>query len=497
MNENNIALASTGIEGLDAILTGGLTPHRLYLIEGSPGSGKTTLALQFLRAGAARGERGLYVSLSETEEELRAVGASHGWTLDGVSVRELIPSEDSLKPDEQYTMFHPSEVELADTTRAILEDAERLRPTRVVFDSLAEMRLLAGNPLRYRRQILALKRFFLGRRCTVLMLDDRAPVEEDIQLQTLAHGVITLEHSHRGFGAERRRLRVLKYRGMQFRGGYHDFVIQTGGLRVFPRLVAAEHRHATSRELLSSGVPQLDSLMGGGIECGTSTLIVGAAGSGKSTIATQFATTTAASGKRAAMFVFDESIETLIKRAKGLGIEVAEQMDCGRLLVQPVDPAEMSPGQFAQQVADAVHVHKVSLIVIDSLNGYLNSMPEEDFLTVQLHELLSYLGHQGVATILVGVHQGLIGSAMQTPVDASYLADSVILMRYFEARGEVRQAISIMKRRGGVHERTIRELRLDTQGIHVGEPLREFRGVLTGVPVYEGQSEPLFKGTPA
>jgi circadian clock protein KaiC len=487
-------LASTGIAGLDAVLGGGLTPHRLYLVEGSPGSGKTTLALQFLRAGAALGERVLYISLSETEEELRAVGASHGWDLEGLHVRELIPSEDSLKPDEQYTLFHPSEVELAETTRAILTDAENFKPSRVVFDSLAELRLLAGHPLRYRRQILALKQFFLSRKCTVLMLDDRAAVEQDIQLQTLAHGVISLEHTHPAFGAERRRICVFKYRGIAFRGGYHDFIIETGGLRVFPRLVAADHRHASLRDVLHSGVPEFDALLGGGIECGTSTLIAGAAGSGKSTLAVQFAANAAASGKRSAMFIFDESLATLLSRADGLGIPLRKGYDSGHVQIQPIDPAELSPGQFAHAVVDAVTEHGASLVIIDSLNGYMQAMPEEKFLTAQLHELLASLGHRGVATILIGVHPGLIGSAMQTSVDASYLADGVILLRYFEARGEVRQAISVVKRRGGAHERTIRELRLESgKGIRVGEPLREFRGVLTGVPVYDGAVDPLLK----
>jgi circadian clock protein KaiC len=470
-----------------------LTPYRLYLVEGSPGAGKTTLALQFLRAGANLGERVLYVSLSETEEELRAVGKSHGWNLDDVSVRELIPSEDSLTPDEQYTMFHPSEVELANTTRAILSDAENLRPSRVVFDSLAEMRMLAGNPLRYRRQILALKQFFLGRKCTVLMLDDRVPLEHDIQLQTLAHGVITLEHSRPGYGSERRRMSVLKYRGMPYRGGYHDFIIGKGGLTVFPRLVAADHRHAVSRELLTSGVPALDTLLGGGVECGTSTLFVGAAGSGKSTLAAQFASNIVAQGKRAAMFIFDESVDTLLTRTESIGLSLRQPYEDGRLILMPVDPAEMTPGQFAHVVADSVHSHKAALVVIDSLNGYLQAMPEERFLNVQLHELLAYLGHQGVATIMVGVQQGLIGSNMQSPVDATYLADGVVLLRYFEVGGEVRQAISVIKRRGGVHERTIREFRIGAKGIHVGEPLREFRGILTGVPLYDSHVEPLLK----
>jgi circadian clock protein KaiC len=494
MKSTKEGLASTGIHGLDQILGGGLTRHRLYLVEGSPGSGKTTLALQFLRAGAALGERVLYISLSETEEELRAVAGSHGWDMEGITVRELIPSEDSLKPDEQYTLFHPSEVELAETTRAILTDAENFKPSRVVFDSLAELRLLAGHPLRYRRQILALKQFFLSRKCTVLMLDDRASVEQDVQLQTLSHGVVTLEHTHPAFGAERRRLCVMKYRGMPFRGGFHDFKILTGGLRVFPRLIAAEHRHSPRRTLIPSGVGELDALLGGGVECGTSTLIAGAAGSGKSTLATQFVASAARDGQRAAMFIFDESVSTLLSRAAGLGIPLREAHESKRALIQPIDPAEMSPGQFAHAVVDAVTVHKASVIVIDSLNGYMQSMPEERFLTAQLHELLAYLGHQGVATILIGVHQGLIGAAMQTPVDASYLADGVILLRYFEARGEVRQAISVMKRRGGTHERTIRELQLDAEhGIRVGAPLREFRGILTGVPQYDGQNDPLLR----
>ena len=419
---------------------------------------------------------------------------SHGWDIDNVKIRELIPSEESLSPDEQYTMFHPSEVELAETTRAILSDAETLKPSRVVFDSLSEMRLLAGTALRYRRQILALKQFFLARQCTVLMLDDRVQAEQDSQLQTLAHGVIALEQNHPAYGAERRRVRIIKYRGVKFRGGYHDFNIETGGLRVYPRLVAAEHRHPSARRMLKSGVAALDALLGGGIECGTSTLIAGAAGSGKSTLAAQFAANAAAQGQHAAMFLFDESVDTLLTRGDGLGMNMREHVASGRLTLQSIDPAELSPGQFAHAVVDAATKQKASIIVIDSLNGYMQSMPEEGFLNAQLHELLAYLGHQGVATILIGVQHGLIGSAMQTPIDTTYLADGVILTRYFEARGEVRQAISIIKRRGGVHERTIRELRLTAnKGIQVGEPLREFRGVLTGVPVYEGVADPLIK----
>ena len=480
-------IAATGIGGLDDVLAGGFTRDRLYLIEGVPGSGKTTLALQFLLEGVRSGERVLYVTLSETEEELRAVALSHGWSLDGITVRELVPGEESLLPDDQYTMFHPSEVELSETTKTILQDVERLRPTRVVFDSLSELRLLAGAPLRYRRQVLALKQFLRGRRCTMLFLDDATGDDNDEQVQSIAHGVVRLEQIHPEYGAERRRLVVLKYRGMRFRGGYHDYLIKRGGLDVFPRLVAAEHKPAPLSERLGSGIPELDALLGGGIERGTSTLIVGASGTGKSSVAAQFAACAAANGHRVAMFVFDESVNTLTTRAAGLGIELADPMKSGAITVQQVDPAELSPGELAHSVRRAVEQRGAALVVIDSLNGYLNAMPGERYLVIQLHELLTYLGQRGVATILVGAHQGLIGSNMVGPIDASYLADAVILMRYYETRGEVRQAISIMKKRGGAHERTIRDFRMDAPGISVGPPLRRFRGVLTGVPVLEGE----------
>jgi circadian clock protein KaiC len=477
-------IAPTGIAGLDDVLTGGLARNRLFLVEGMPGTGKTTLALQILRAAAARGESVLYVTLSETEEELRAVAASHGWTLDGVTLQELIPSEDSLDPEQQYTLFHASEVELGATIKEILTTVERLNPTCVVFDSLSELRLLAGSALRYRRQILALKQFFARRACTAMLLDDLTATDQDLQTQSIAHGVIRLEQVHPDYGSERRRLRVIKYRGTHFRGGYHDYLIERGGLRVFPRLVAAEHRRVTSRLRLASDVPELDALLGGGLEEGTSTLIVGGAGTGKSTLAAQFATAAAARGQRSALFVFDESPTTLISRCDGLGIGLAAQLDARRVTMQQVDPAELSPGEFVERIREAVR-QQVSVVVIDSLNGYLNAMPGERFLTIQLHELLMYLGQQGVATILIAAHHGMIGSQMSTPIDATYLADAVILLRYFEAAGEVRQAISVVKKRGSRHERTIREFKLDDGGIRVGEPLRDFRGILTGVPVYE------------
>jgi circadian clock protein KaiC len=481
---------STGIVGLDDIMAGGFTQRRLVLVEGAPGSGKTTLALQFLMAAAKRGERALYVTLSETTEELKAGAESHGWRLDGIDIRELTPAEEALQPDEQNTMFHPSEVELASTTKLILADVERLRPSAVVFDSLSEMRLLAGNPLRYRRQILALKQFFATRDCTVVLLDDLTATSRDLQTQSIAHGVVLLERVNADYGSERRRLRVVKYRGVQFRGGYHDYVIRKGGLEVFPRLVAAEHRlPSTTPAKMASEVPELDALLGGGVEEGTSTLIVGAAGTGKSTLAAQFSAAAARRDEGVAMFIFDEGPQTLLTRCDQLGVDLRSHVANGRVSLQPIDPVELCPGEFTHRIRVAVEERKVKIVVIDSLNGYLNAMPEERFLTIQLHELLMYLGQRSVATILIGAHQGLIGSQMNTPVDASYLADAVILLRYFEAKGEVRQAISVMKKRGGMHERTIREFRLDGGHISVGAARRSFRGILTGVPVYEATAD--------
>jgi circadian clock protein KaiC len=489
--------AGTGIDGLDDVLGGGFRSNRLYLIEGVPGSGKTTLSLQFLMEGARQGEAVLYITLSETEEELREVADSHGWSLDGISIRELVASESAMHPEEQYTMFHPADVELSETTKKILADVERVKPKRVVFDSLSELRLLAGNALRYRRQILALKQFFAGRQCTVMLLDDLTSSDRDLQIQSIAHGVVLLEQLNPEYGAERRRLRVVKFRGVRFRGGYHDYAILRGGLQVFPRLVAAEHRHARKLERLSSGIDPFDRLLGGGIEQGTSTLVVGPPGTGKSTLVVQFAAAAAARGQHAAMFIFDESPNTLLSRSAGLGINLTEHVEAGRITVQSIDPAELSPGEFAHAIRQAVEKHQAAVVVIDSLNGYLAAMPEERFLVIQLHELLSYLGQQGVATLMVGTHQGLIGMQMNSPVDASYLADAVILLRYFEARGEIRQAISVIKKRGGTHERTIREFLLKDGRIQVGEPLTDFRGVLTGIPTFDRDSEKFVKGEAA
>ena len=481
-------LASTGIAGLDLVLGGGLTRRRLYLVEGLPGSGKTTLAIQYLLEGLRSGERVLYFTLSETEDELRAVAASHGLSLEGVSICELMPTSEALEPDQQNTVFHPSEVELGETVRDLLAQTDRVRPDRVVIDSLSELRLLAGSSLRFRRQILAFKHLFTERGCTVLMLDDRTSSDHDLQIQSIAHGVLLLEQLAPEYGAERRRLRVIKYRGMAFRGGNHDFSIRRGGLSVFPRVVAAEHRREYTPRRLASGLAPLDALLGGGLETGSSSLISGAPGSGKSSLAAQFVSAAAERGERSAMFIFDESLNTLLSRSDGLGIPLRRHIEQGLVMVQPVDPAELSPGEFAHRVRDVAGSGGASMIVIDSLNGYLNAMPDERFLTIQLHELLSYLGHLGVATLLVGAHAGLVGGAMHSPGDATYLADAVILLRYFEARGEVRQAISIVKKRGGEHERTIREFRLAGGRIEIGKPLREMRGVLTGVPTIEARA---------
>ena len=492
--QDNDCLTVTGVPGLDDILGGGLPTHRLYLVEGEPGAGKTTLAFQFLQEGVRKGDRCLYVTLTETEEEVQSVAASHGWTLDGIDILEMSPSEEDLAADAQNTMFHPSELELSQATRGVLAEVERLMPARLVFDSVSELRLLAQDSLRYRRQVLALKRFLVGRQCTVLLLDDKTTDGPDEQLRSIAHGVISLEHRSPDYGVTQRRVQVVKMRGRQFRAGFHDFVIRPGGLVVFPRLIAAEHREEYPSGALSSGIGELDALLSGGLERGTSTLFLGPAGSGKSSLAMQYATAAAARGEKAAVFAFEETLRSMVERATRLGMDFEGQVLDGAIAVRQIDPAELSPGEFAHLVRDAVDGAGAKVVVIDSLNGYLNAMPDGRFLMLHLHELLTYLGQRGVTSILVVAQHGLVGSSMITPVDASYLADSVLLLRFFEAAGEVRQALSVVKKRAGAHERSIREFRLiEGEGIRLGGPLREFEGILTGVPRYTGGVGPLIE----
>ena len=482
--------ASTGSSGLDDILGGGLEADRVYLLEGRPGTGKTTLALQFLIDGARRGDRCLYVTLSESERELRAVAAGHGWNLDGIDVFELVPAEASLDPEQELTLFHPAEMELGETVKRILDRVVEVNPKRVVFDSLSEMRLLAQSTLRYRRQILALKGFFAGRQCTLVLVDDISSQENDLQLHSIVHGVVTLEQLALDYGAERRRLRVVKMRGMSYRGGYHDFTIERGGLAIYPRLIAAEHHKAFLGEMTSTGSAELDALLGGGIERGTSTLLIGGAGVGKSSIAITYVMAAAGRGETAAVFGFDEGLGTVFARAAGLGMPLQSYVDAGQVRVQQIDPAEMSPGEFVHRVRRSVDKDGARVVVIDSLNGYLNSMPEERFLILQMHELLSYLNQLGVVTILILAQHGLMGP-LQTPLDISYLSDAVLILRYFEAEGRVRRAISVVKKRSSAHEDAIREFRLTAAGITVGPPLTEFQGILSGAPSYRGGVNPL------
>lgn len=486
-SEPEVRLRS-GIEGLDDILYGGFPSNHLYLVEGDPGTGKTTLALQFLLEGTRLGERCMYVTLSESRRELQGVAKSHGWSLDAIPIFEMTPEQEEIAPEAQYTVFHPSDVELASTTAAVLKQVDQVQPTRVVFDSLSELRMLARDTLRYRRQILGLKQYFAGRNCTVLLLDDRTAEGHDLQLQSIAHGVIMMQSMEREFGVKRRRIEIRKMRGSAFREGFHDYTIETGGVVVYPRLIASEHLTGTGKRKIGSGLAALDELLGGGLDSGTSTLLMGPAGCGKSTIAAQYAVAAAERGENAAVFTFDETLATYIHRGAGLGLDIEKHLRSGRIKLQQVDPAEVSPGQFVHHVRRMVETNHTTLLVIDSLNGFLNAMPGEQFLTLQLHELLSYLNQQGLNTIFTLAQHGFMGTGMASPIDVSYLADTVLLFRYFENEGELRQAISVLKKRSGKHERTIRALSFRDGAISVGPPLRGFQGIMTGVPQAIGES---------
>ena len=487
-------LLATGVVGLDDVIGGGLTAQRLYLIEGTPGTGKTTLALQFLLHGVQMGESGLYITLSETAAELREVAASHGWSLQGIDIFELV-SEEGLEPESEQSILHPSEVELGETTQRIMDKVDAGHPTRVVFDSLSELRLLAQNPLRYRRQILALKYFFTTRKCTVLMLDDRTADISDPNLHSLAHGVISLEQASPEYGPERRRLRVVKMRGIKFRGGAHDFTLDTGGIIVYPRLIAAEHTRPFALEMVSTGSPELDRLLGGGLVRGCNTLLTGPSGAGKTTTAMRCVLTALERGERAAYFLFDEGVSVLLRRCAALGMPVEPYVDSGQLLLRQIDPGELSPGQFSYSVCEVVEREQAKIVVIDSLDAYMQAMPGEQFLMLQMHEVLTYLNQQGIVTLMVLGQHGLVGE-VRSDIDLSYLSDSIVLFRFFEAKGRLHTAVAALKSRASEHERTIREFRLSNRGVSFGEALLDFEGVMSGLPNYRGAT-PMLKSADA
>lgn len=486
------AVSPTGVAGLDEILRGGLVANRLYLLLGAPGVGKTTVALQYLLHGARQGERGLYIALSETRAEIESVARSHGWPLDSISIFELSALEQQLAEEAQNTVFHPADVELNKTTQLLLDRIQEVKPRRVVLDSLSELRLMSDSALRYRRQMLSLKQFFAGEQMTVLLLDDHSADGGDLHVQSIAHGVISLEQIVSDYGSERRRIRVNKMRGVNFAGGYHDAMIVRGGVVVFPRLIASDHGRAYARDEVVSGNAELDSLLGGGLHRGTSALLLGPAGTGKSTVALQFAVAAAERGQRVLMCLFEENLDTMKARAKSAGIQAEALIASGQIKVMQVDPAELTPGEFAHIVVQHAQDPNIGIVVIDSLNGYMQAMPDAKFLNIQLHELLAYLNRHGVLTILTVAQHGLVGQ-MQTPVDLTYLADTVILLRYFEQGGRIKKAISVIKKRIGAHEDTIREFQISSAGLRLGPPLEEFQGVLTGVPVFKGRAEQMME----
>jgi circadian clock protein KaiC len=484
-------LLSTGVAGLDQILGGGLPHNRVYLAQGEPGTGKTTLGLQFLLEGVKQGESVLLITLSETKEEIAAVAESHGWCLQRVNVFEVAGTEEQLRPEEDYTAFHPAEVELGETVQTLLAEVDKVKPRRIVIDSLSEMRLLARDPLRYRRQIVALKHYLIERNCTVLFLDDPATMVGEHQFQTLAHGVFSFERLPPEYGKARRRIQICKLRGVDFHDGFHDCVLAKGGLIVYPRLISLGHQRSEPLSKVASGVDALDELLGGGPERGTSALIVGAAGVGKTTLCLQYAIAAARRSEHTALFSFDERLDTLLNRADGMGLSVRTFLNDGLISAYQVDPAVISPGEFIDRVRRAVEQEGARIVVIDSLNGYLHSMPADRFLVIQMHELLTYLGERGVLSMVVVPQHGMFGAGVETPVDLSYLADTVLLLRYFEHAGAVRKAISVVKSRACAHEESIREYRIGPEGVSVGAPLREFQGILTGSPQYIGSAKPL------
>lgn len=475
---------SMGIEGLDEILQGGLPANRFYLVQGDPGVGKTTMALQFLLEGIRRGEKSLYITLSETKDELMAVAESHSWDLDQIEIFELSAVEQQLIHDAQNTLFHPVEVELTQTVDLLLKEVERQNPTRIVFDSLSEIRLLSQDSLRYRRQMLSFKQYFAKRKSTVLLLDDRTSGESDLHIQSIAHGVISLQRKHTRIGGDRRQISIVKLRGARFQDGLHDYDIKTGGLRVYPRMAPSVNPRELAPETASSGLAELDALLGGGLDRGTSTLIMGPAGSGKSTISTQCAVAAADRGEKVAIFVFDENIFTFTKRAESLGMPMRKHMDEGRIILRHVDAAAIAPGEMGHYLRKSVEDAGVRMVLVDSLNGYLQAMPEEKFLILQLHEILSYLNQQGVISILLMAQHGIMGD-MNSPIDLTYVADTVVLLRFFEARGSLRKALSIIKKRSGAHEDTIREFAVVDRRIKIGPALKDFQGVMRGVPSYD------------
>lgn len=496
--QTTVKKALSGIAGLDQVLRGGFPRNRLYVVEGNPGAGKTTLALQFLLEGVRLGETVLYVTLSETAEELYEVAESHGWSLEGIHLLELGSLEAWLQDDAEYTVYHPSDVELGETTRRIREEVERIKPSRVALDSVSELKILSQTTARYRREILGFKQFFVGRGCTVLVLDDRTSSENEQQLQSIAHGVIKMERTTRDYGATRRQLQIVKMRAVRFRDGMHDFVIRSGGIDLFPRLEVDENDSMIALDAtVFSGVEELDCLLGAGLDRGSSTLILGPAGCGKTTLSSQFLIAALERGEAVCCFLFEESRSTFLQRATGLGMKFAPHLASGLFRLIQIDPAEVSPGEFANQICKEVETRNARILLVDSVNGYLNAMPSERFLMIQLHELLAYLGQKGVVTILVMAQHGMLGNSMQAPIDVSFLADTVILLRYFEAMGEIRQALSVVKKRRSNHERTIREMRLGPGGVLVGAPLRDFEGVLTGVPHYKGPEKPLLQSDDA